>query len=67
MRHIVLSLLILFVVCIISLFNIKETFTSPGTLVQLATSHVPDENDIYALRQYRRQVRHDLIDMTGSP
>jgi hypothetical protein len=46
----------------------KESFGSPGTYVQLATSHVPgsvsEEED--AIKQYRRQVRHDLISMTGS-
>jgi hypothetical protein len=45
-----------------------ESFGSPGTYVQLATSHVPgsvlEEED--AIKQYRRQVRHDLISMTGS-
>jgi hypothetical protein len=42
-----------------------ESFTSPGTLVQLSTSHVPDENDLWALQNYRRVVQRDLIDMTG--
>jgi hypothetical protein len=44
----------------------KESFGSPGTYVQLATSHVPTSEDEDALQQYRRQVRHDLISMTGS-
>jgi hypothetical protein len=44
----------------------REYFTSPGTMTQLATSHVPTEEDEVALRQYARQVRRDLIDMTGS-
>jgi hypothetical protein len=41
--------------------------TSPGTLVQLSTSHVPTEEDEYYLRYiYPRMVNRDLIDMTGS-
>ncbi len=40
---------------------------SPGTMVQLATSHVPTEEDEYYLRYiYPRMVNRDLIDMTGS-
>ena len=47
----------------------KELFgTSPGTMVQLASSHVPTEEDEeYALKGYAQQVNHDLIDMTGAP
>jgi len=47
----------------------KELFgTSPGTMVQLATSHVPTEEDEYwALKGYAQQVNHDLVDMTGAP
>jgi hypothetical protein len=47
----------------------KEFFgTSPGTLVQLASSHVPTEEDEYwALKGYAQQVNHDLVDMTGAP
>jgi hypothetical protein len=46
----------------------KEFFgTSPGTMVQLASSHVPTEEDEEALKGYAQQVNHDLIDMTGAP
>lgn len=47
----------------------KELFgTSPGTMVQLASSHVPTEEDEeYALKGYAQQVNHDLMDMTGAP
>ena len=47
----------------------KEFFgTSPGTMVQLASSHVPTEEDEeYALKGYAQQVNHDLMDMTGAP
>jgi hypothetical protein len=47
----------------------KEFFgTSPGTMVQLASSHVPTEEDEYwALKGYAQQVNHDLMDLTGAP
>lgn len=45
----------------------QEGFTSPGTMVQLATSHVPTEEDAYYMRYiYPRIVQRDLIDLTGS-
>lgn len=39
---------------------------SPGTLVQLSSSHVPTAEDVDEQRALNRQIRHDLIDMTGS-
>ena len=39
---------------------------SPGTLVQLSSSHVPTQEDVDEQRALNRQIRHDLIDMTGS-
>ncbi len=45
----------------------KDGFTSPGTMVQLATSHVPTEEDVYYMKNiYPKIVKRDLIDMTGS-
>ena len=45
----------------------KEAFGySEGTMVQLATSHVPTEMDERALLAQKRQIDHDLVDMTGS-
>jgi hypothetical protein len=46
--------------------NVIEAFgTSPGTMVQLATSHVPTEEDAYFYKYvYPQMVRKDLIDMT---
>jgi hypothetical protein len=45
----------------------KDGFTSPGTMVQLATSHVPTEEDAYYMKYiYPEIVKRDLIDMTGS-
>ncbi len=66
MKHVVISLFILLAVCFLSLYQIQESFTSPGTLVQLSSTHVPDYNDLVGMQQYVRQVRRDLIDMTGS-
>ncbi len=46
----------------------KEPFgsTSPGTMTQLVTSHVPTEEDYIFYRDvYPRMVRRDLTDMTG--
>ena len=41
--------------------------TSPGTMVQLATSHVPTEEDIYYYRHvYPKMVRKEIIGLTGS-
>lgn len=46
--------------------DVKEFFQSAGTVVQLETSHVPTEEDVRAMRQERRRVHRDLLDMTGS-
>jgi hypothetical protein len=59
------SLLSLLLV-LITYFIRYEPFTSPGTLVQLSSSHVPDEEDITNAQRYWSTVRRDLIDMTGS-
>jgi hypothetical protein len=43
----------------------RSTYTSPGTLVQLATSHVPTEQDVYYNRYiYPQIVRRDIQNMT---
>ena len=47
--------------------HVVEAFGfSDGTLIQLSTSHVPTEEDVEQLRQQKRQIDHDLVDMTGS-
>jgi hypothetical protein len=47
--------------------NNKEPFGfSNGTLIQLSTSRVPTVYDQELEELYRKQVKHDLIDMTGS-
>ena len=45
---------------------IKEGFTSPGTMVQLSTSHVPTEEDyLYYRFMYPGTVRREITAMTG--
>jgi hypothetical protein len=45
---------------------ITEFGTSPGTLVQLASSHVPTESDLTEAKIEQAQVRKDIYDMTES-
>ena len=60
-------LLIFIALIVISYVAIKKDgFTSPGTMVQLATSHVPTAEDFnYYKNIYPKVVRRDLTDMTG--
>jgi hypothetical protein len=52
---------------IMFLFLRRDGFTSPGTMVQLATSHVPTAEDYYYYKNiYPKVVRRDITDMTGS-
>jgi hypothetical protein len=45
---------------------VREYFGSPGTYVQLATSHVPTAEDAYYYADvYPREVRREIKDMTG--
>jgi hypothetical protein len=45
---------------------LREFFTSPGTMVQLATSHVPTAEDYnYYNNDYPRVVRREIAEMTG--
>jgi hypothetical protein len=47
--------------------RVMEAFGySEGTMVQLSSSHVPTMEDEEELLAERRQIDHDLIDMTGS-
>ena len=40
--------------------------TSPGTMVQLSTSHVTTDDDVdYYKNIYPKMVRKDIFDMTG--
>ena len=48
--------------------RVMEAFGySEGTMVQLSSSHVPTMEDEEELLAERRQIQHDLIDLTGSP
>ena len=60
----IVALVALIVVLFLSMR--KDGFTSPGTMVQLATSHVPTEQDVYYMKNiYPKIVRRDITDMTG--
>ncbi|MEI6360141.1 MAG: hypothetical protein WCO50_07415 [Synechococcus sp. ELA619] len=48
-------------------FSNVESFTFQGVMTQLDTSHVPTEEDVEEAEEERQQVRHDLVDLTGSP
>lgn len=63
-----ISLAFLFVILFISQLYVKEAFgaTQPGTLIQLAAGHVPTEEDIREAREWKNQVKRDLIGLTGS-
>jgi hypothetical protein len=60
-------LFVLFKLFLATKHRVMEAFGySEGTMVQLATSHVPTVEDEEQLRAMKRQIDHDLIDMTGS-
>ena len=55
------------ILAVVFLFMRRDGFTSPGTMVQLATSHVPTAEDYYYYKNiYPKVVRRDITDMTGS-
>lgn len=61
-----LAMIILSVSVLVSVYGIIEGFGSPGTYVQLATSHVPTAKDAYYYSTgYPREVRKEITDMTG--
>jgi hypothetical protein len=60
-------LFVLFKLFLASRARVMEAFGySEGTMVQLASSHVPTMMDRQALLAQKRQIQQDLIDMTGS-
>jgi hypothetical protein len=60
-------LFVIFKLFMASRRRIMEAFGySEGTMVQLSSSHVPTMEDEEELLAERRQIDHDLIDMTGS-
>jgi hypothetical protein len=65
--HVVL--LFCFVILILIIFKRFEGFaaTSPGTMVQLQTSHVPTEEDVYYYKNvYPKIVAKEIRNMTES-
>ncbi len=61
-----LALLVLASAVLLGIFGILEGFGSPGTYVQLATSHVPTQRDEYYYSTvYPKLVRKEITDMTG--
>ncbi len=78
MRGIGIFLVVSIIILIISLYinisirgidrkyEISEFGTSPGTLVQLASSHVPTERDMMEYAIEKEQVRKDIYNMTES-
>ena len=66
---IIVLMMIILISISIYLSQKKESFgsTSPGTLVQLASSHVPTQEDLdYYTKVYPKVVRKEIWDMTGS-
>lgn len=58
--------LLLVLILMLGSFLVREGFTSPGTMVQLASSHVPTAEDYsYYKNIYPKMVRRDIADMTG--
>ncbi len=67
MKKAVCYLIFLFLIVFLGFFiKTEESFTSDGTLLQLATSHVPTTEDVQLRRRERQQIHHDLLDLTGS-
>ena len=64
-----LCLLFFLTILILVVFKKAERFaaTSPGTMVQLSTSHVPTEEDSYYWKYiYPKQVAKEIRNMTES-
>jgi len=61
--------LIILVILVLAIFKRYDGFfgTSPGTMVQLRTSHVPTEQDMYYWKNiYPKIVRREVYNMTES-
>lgn len=63
-----LCLLFFLTVIVLIVFKKREGFgTSPGTMVQLSTSHVPTEEDSHYWKYvYPKQVAKEIRNMTES-
>jgi len=61
-----ISLLILFAAVAIAVALSYEGFTSPGTMDQLASTHVTTEEDVHYYNVvYPKQLRREITTMTG--
>ena len=61
-----LAIVVLSLAVLLSMVGIIEGFGSPGTYVQLATSHVPTSKDAYYYNSvYPREIRKEIGEMTG--
>lgn len=61
-----LAIFVLAAAVLLSLVGIVEGFGSPGTYVQLATSHVPTAQDAYYYNEvYPKEIRKEIGEMTG--
>ena len=61
-----LIILILVVAFVKSILIRIESFDNTGALMQLAATHVPTEEDVRAAAEERKQIRRELVNMTGS-
>lgn len=74
MRKVLAPILLVFFGLFLTTYLAKKTFesfgaTSPGTMVQLQTSHVPTQEDAdFYNNVYPKMVRRDITEMTdGDP
>lgn len=71
MRRFLLALLlalfaIMLLACLANCSKMEGFGTSPGTMVQLQTSHVPTEEDYnFYTNVYPKMVRREVADLTG--
>lgn len=59
-------IIVLLVLCILGLSYEGFGATSPGTMVQLSSSHVPTQEDLeYYTKVYPKVVRREITNLTG--
>ena len=68
MKRNAILIIVLLILCILMVVYTTEGFgaTSPGTMVQLVSSHVPTQEDVdYYVNEYPKVVRREIAHMTG--
>ena len=68
LSHNALALVVLSAAILVGMLGLLKEgfFGSPGTYVQLATSHVPNAEDAYYYSNvYPKEVRKEITDLTG--